>query len=179
MKGMKKYMIVLLLGASVGVTAQQTYQLDTPSTLRISGTSTVHDWTLTAHTLEGSLEGDDANLKEVDFTVVVADIKSERGATMDKKMHAALQGDTHPSVRFQLKEVKEAGALFGTLTIAGHEQEAEIKATTEFEGDTVRIAGEHDIALKDFQIEPPTAMFGQVVVGDQVTVIFDLVFQKE
>lgn len=172
-------MILLLFGTSFFAVGQATYHLGEKSKLQIEGTSTVHDWTVTAHTIEGSLQADGTTLKEVDFEVMVADIKSERGATMDKKMHAALRKDTHPKVNFSLKELKEGGLLIGTLAIAGHKKEVEIASMADFSNDSVVMVGEHRIALKDFQIEPPTAMFGQVVVGDEVTVKFDLVFEKE
>jgi polyisoprenoid-binding protein YceI len=34
------------------------------------------------------------------------------------------------------------------------------------------------IALEDFGIKPPTAMFGQIVVGDTVVVKFELIFDS-
>ena len=42
----------------------------------------------------------------------------------------------------------------------------------------IQIAGKHKITLQDYNMEPPTAMFGTIVVGDDVTVNFDLVFAK-
>lgn len=158
--------------------AQDTYTLSTDSKLTIDGTSTVHDWTVTANKMEGTVITEGNSPKEIDFNVVVADIISERGATMDKKMHAALGKDTSPKVIFNLKEVKNESTFIGTLTIAGSEKEVEIIGQMDTSGDTITITGEHGIALKDFNIEPPTAMFGQVIVGDDVTVKFDLIFKK-
>jgi hypothetical protein len=34
------------------------------------------------------------------------------------------------------------------------------------------------IVLQDFTIEPAKAMFGQIIVGDEVTVNFDLIFSR-
>lgn len=177
---MIKILVTLLMTFSVvtGFT-QDTYVLSEKSKLTINGTSTVHDWTVTAHTMSGMVAVEENAPRELTLEVAVGAIKSERGATMDKKMHAALQKDTHPKVGFSLKEAKEEGLLSGTLAIAGHEQDVEIATTTNFSDDSVAMIGEHRIALKDFQIEPPTAMFGQVVVGNEVTVKFDLVFEKE
>lgn len=176
---MKKTLLTLFFAcaAFVGV-AQDTYNLSSDSKLTIDGTSTVHDWTVTANTLEGSLKSEGTSPKEIDFQVAVADIKSERGATMDKKMHTALQKESHPKVMFALKEVKNESTLAGTLTIGGNSQDVEITGKIDASGDNIKIAGEYGIALKDFEIEPPTAMFGQVIVGGDVTVKFDLVFIK-
>lgn len=176
---MKTYFLLLFFGTSIFAMGQTPYHLSEKSTLQIEGTSTVHDWTVTAHTLAGSLQTDDATLSGIDFQVAVADIKSERGATMDKKMHAALQKEKHPEVLFKLDEAQKGDVLHGTLRIAGQEQAVTIPITTEWAEGLITITGEYPIALKDFQIEPPTAMFGQVVVGDRVTVKFDLIFEKE
>ena len=45
-------------------------------------------------------------------------------------------------------------------------------------GNTIKIKGEKVIKLQDYDIEPPSAMFGQIVVGDEVVVKFDLVFAQ-
>ena len=174
----KHFFLIATFCVSLCTIAQETYTISSESKLTIDGTSTVHDWTVTANTLEGTLKSEGKSPKEIDFQVVVADIKSERGATMDKKMHAALQKETHPKVIFVLKEVKNESTLIGTLTIGGNSQDVEITGKIDTSGDKIKISGEHGIALKDFEIEPPTAMFGQVIVGDDVTVKFDLVFTK-
>ena len=176
---MKNTLLILFVSCFMltGI-AQDTYTLSTDSKLTIDGTSTVHDWTVTANTMEGTVITEGNSPKEIDFNVVVADIISERGATMDKKMHAALGMDTSPKVIFNLKEVKNQSTFIGTLTIAGSEKEVEITGQMDTSGDTITITGDHGIALKDFNIEPPTAMFGQVIVGDDVMVKFDLIFKK-
>jgi len=170
---------ILIFCISLTTIAQEAYTLSPDSKLTIDGTSTVHDWTVSANTLEGSLISEGTSPKEIDFQVVVADIKSERGATMDKKMHAALQRESHPKVLFALKEVKNESTLVGMLTIGGNSQDVEITSKIDTSEGIVKISGEHLIALKDFNIEPPTAMFGQVIVGNDATVKFDLVFSKD
>ena len=176
---MKKTLFTLLFACFVSIgLAQDSYTLSEESNLTIEGTSTVHDWTVTANTIEGVLKIEENTPKEIDFQVAVADILSERGATMDKKMHGALQKDVHPKILFVLREVKNESIFVGTLTIGGNPQEVEIVGKIEASGSSIHISGEHKIALNDFGIEPPTAMFGQVIVGDDVTVKFDLVFSK-
>jgi len=170
--------LFVLCGFCLG-TAQDTYKLSSDSKLTIDGTSTVHDWTVTANSMQGNLKADGALPKEIDFQVDVADIKSERGATMDKKMHDALKKEEHPKVLFVLKEVKEQNIISGTLTIAGNSKDVAIESTISSSGNTIKISGEKEIALAAFDIEPPTAMFGQVIVGDDIVVKFDLVFEKK
>jgi polyisoprenoid-binding protein YceI len=94
-------------------------------------------------------------------------------------MHAALKKEEYPKVVFELEEVKNTSTLTGSLTIAGTKKEVEIEAEMVLEGTSMKLKGVKEITLQDFSMTPPTAMFGQIVVGDKVTVNFDLVFVKE
>ncbi|NNE77295.1 MAG: hypothetical protein HKN31_09510, partial [Pricia sp.] len=102
--------------------AQETYTLSDKSVLTIDGSSTIHDWTVTANTMKGELKADGKTPKEIDFEVDVENINSERGAAMDKKMHEALKKEEHPKVTFTLKETIPESSLAGTLNIAGQEK---------------------------------------------------------
>lgn len=173
------FLISFLLTVFIGY-SQETYKLSEGSQLTISGTSTVHSWTVTANKLQGTMSYADG-IKDIQFQVPVADIKSERGAAMDKKMHTALKLEQHPEVTFVLQEVAQAGAqsLKGKLTIAGASKTVEIKADISAENKGYRIKGSQEIILQDYGMEPPTAMFGQIVVGDKVTVDYDLIFSGQ
>lgn len=175
---MKFLMTLTLVVFSFCLQAQEGYSLQDDSTLKINGTSTIHDWTVAAEQLNGKLTADGNAPKSIEFDVVVEGIKSERGPTMDNKMYDALKKDEHPKINFTLKEVKNLSVLVGTLTIAGNSENVEIPVTLDHKGDNVKLSGKYGIALADFGIEPPTAMFGQIVVGEKVEVEFDLNFSK-
>ena len=175
---MKKIALFLFLtGMAFTGICQEAYTLSDESALTIDGTSTIHDWTVTANEIAGNLEAEGDLPKEIVFEVEVDGIKSERGAAMDKKMHDALKKEEHPKVAFTLTEAHDAN-LVGTLTIAGKEQTVEVPSKIEVVGGAVKISGEKSLILQDYGVEPPTAMFGQIIVGDEVTVKFDLVFSK-
>ena len=176
---MKKIVLIIFLGFLTIGMAQDVYTLSSESKLTIDGSSTVHEWTVTANTMTGSIRAQDTALKQIDFEVVVADIISERGAAMDKKMHAALKKEAHPKIMFSLQEVKNASVLVGMLTIAGTEKSVEIDSEIIAEGNTLKLKGEKEIILQDFGMTPPTAMFGAIIVGDAVIVKFDLTFVKD
>lgn len=40
----------------------------------------------------------------------------------------------------------------------------------------LHLQGSKSLKLADFQVEPPTAMFGQIVTGDEISVVLDLYF---
>ncbi|MCK0190975.1 YceI family protein [Arenibacter sp. F20364] len=164
--------------------AQESYTLSKESVLKINGSSTIHDWTVTANSMKGSMNMNANTIKNLLFQVEVAQIKSERGAAMDKKMHAALKMEDHPEVSFKLQEIKKtAGSentfqINGMLNIAGVEKAVAITSEYQEAGGNYVFKGSKEIKLQDYDMEPPTAMFGQIIVGDNVTIDFDLVYTK-
>lgn len=180
---MKKALIFLFFSLAVSGLAQETYTLSSESTLTINGSSTIHDWTVTANTIEGLLKATSSSVIEISFEVTVEDIKSERGAAMDKKMHEALRKTEHPKVIFSLKKAADLGSpqqpLSGVLSIAGVKKEVDVDAIVEQKDGKIHVSGAKPLKLADFDMEPPTAMFGSIVVGEDITVNFDLTFAKE
>ena len=164
--------------------AQESYTLAKESVLKINGSSTIHDWTVTANSMKGSLNMTSGTLKNLLFQVEVAQIKSERGAAMDKKMHAALKMEEHPEVSFKFQEIKKTTGsentfqIHGLLNIAGVEKAVDISSEFQEAGGNYLFKGSKEIKLQDYDMEPPTAMFGQIIVGDNVTIDFDLVYTK-
>lgn len=175
---MKKVIALFFLSFAFIGFAQEAYTLSPDSKLTIDGTSTVHDWTVLANSISGSITAEEGLPKTIEFEVSVADIQSERGAAMDKKMHAALKKEEHPKISFNLTEVKNTTNLAGKLNIAGQEKAIEIPVKMNADDGSLKISGEYAITLQDYGMEPPTAMFGQIIVGNDVSVKFDLVFSK-
>lgn len=179
---MKNIIAILFLGFGTFVMAQDTYTLTDKSSMTINGSSTLHDWTVIANTMYGSLDENGETIKAVAFSVKVADILSDRAAAMDNKMHEALKKEEHPEVMFTVKNTDSAMGgnqeLKGTLNIAGVEKEVSVPANISQADGNFRITGEKKIILADYGMEPPKAMFGTIVVGDDVTVKFDLIFKK-
>lgn len=174
-----KVSLVLLFATFLGAYAQDSYVLDKQkSVLTVSGTSTLHDWEVTANVFDGDLSLLDAVPQQLNLTVEAKEIKSERGATMDKKMYNALKVEEHPQISFVLESAQ--GNLFkGKLTIAGTTKEVEITSEGTTLAGSYELKGAKEILLADFGIEPPTAMFGQIVVGEAVTISFDFFFNKK
>ncbi len=161
---------------------QENYSLSDESSLTVDGTSTLHDWTVTANTCSGSLVVEANVFKEISFDVEVASVISTRGATMDKKTHNALKKEEHPKVMFSATDITfsegDNQSISGKMNVAGVEKDVSISASVNNSESSVQIIGNYKITLQDYNMDPPTAMFGTIVVGDDVTVNFDLVFAK-
>ena len=146
---------VLLLCVVWGGYAQESYVLSDKSSLKIEGISTLHDWVVTAHSLKGNIQVLEAQPTSLRVVVDAPQIKSERGATMDKKMHAALKVDEHPEISFQLENIQkqEASGMFvlkGTLSIAGVSQKLDIISEVKQVGRAYTLKGSKEIKLQDF-----------------------------
>ncbi|NNK76830.1 MAG: YceI family protein [Maribacter sp.] len=181
---MRNLIVALLVVFSFSLGwSQENYSLSEESTLTVDGTSTLHDWTVTANSCRGALVLDADAFKEISFEADVASIVSTRGATMDKKTHNALKKEEHPKVMFSAGNVafSEGGnqAISGKLSVAGVAKDIVVMADIKNSDANIKLSGSYKITLQDYNMEPPKAMFGSIVVGDDVTVNFDLVFAKE
>jgi hypothetical protein len=167
--------------------------------VKVSGTSTLHAWTVESTTLSGSIEIapsflTDATLAtvpelqpggapRVEIVIPAKSLKSE-SARMDKVMWEALGVDAHPEIRFALRASERvpaddavdgrfALATKGELTIAGRTREIALPVEVERNaaGGYV-VKGELPLKMTDFGIKPPTALLGTVRAGDDVKVAF-------
>jgi len=176
------FTLFVVFGINLGL-SQENYTLSSESVLTVDGTSTLHDWTVTANTCNGTLNVDSQVFKEISFEADVASIKSTRGATMDKKTHNALKKEEHPKVMFSAADVAfsegDNQSISGKLNVAGVAKDVVLSASIKNSDGNIQLRGNYKITLQDYNMEPPTAMFGSIVVGDDVTVNFDLVFAKE
>jgi hypothetical protein len=188
--------IVVVPVLAMGQTREFGVTEDTKMT--ISGTSTIHDWTSDVTEVSGSmlLEGkmlDRGTLKKgdrvekVDIIVPVKSIVSPRGATMDKKTYEALKSEQHPNIHFALSDNKinnVAGDTFtvtakGDLTIAGITNSITMDVEGRNNGNgTFWFKGSKELNMKDYGMDPPTAMFGQIVTGEKVTIDFEVTFAQ-
>ena len=93
--------------------------------------------------MTGSVTAEEGLPKTIEFEVSVAEIQSERGAAMDKKMHAALKKEEHPKISFNLIEVKNSTNLAGKLNVAGQEKAVEIPVKMDTDNGSLKISGEY------------------------------------
>ena len=176
------FTLLALFGISLGF-SQDNYELSSESVLTVDGTSTLTAWSVTANTFTGALQLEGNAIKEISFEVEVASLISPRGATMDKKTHNALKKEEHPKVLFSASVINfsegDSQNIPGKLTMAGVEKEVVVATTIVQSEGKLQIKGNQKITLQDYDMEPPTAMFGSIIVGDDVVINFDLFFAKK
>lgn len=178
---------LLAITAAALITLTATAARFTPATgssIRITGTSTLHEWSMQGTTINGQIEA--ASLTDwttgtpaVKVTIPVNSIKSEHDR-MDRLMADALKSATSPEIRYELTQAqldKASADQFtvktrGRLSIAGVTRELDMSVSGVRNGNDFILTGQAPIRMSDFGIKPPTAMMNTIRTGDAVTVTF-------
>ena len=191
MKTIRLFLLLtaVLVGALPAVA--DSYKARPGSSIKIAGTSNIHDWTVESKLIGGSMElkGDLAKAGKVDATaeakISVRSIKSDKKA-MDDIMHAAMKVEQNPTVVFTLKELTAQGNMKfeakGELTLAGVTKEVKFPVTMEkIEGDQLKVKGVLDTKMTDFGIQPPAPNIpgNPIKTADEVKVTFEWLTKKQ
>lgn len=186
MKSCVRYFVLIifiLTGVSGSSVAQILYKQTGNSNIAISGTSTLHDWTMTSKevrcqaTFEIDTEGIPTKLSALSLSVRSESLKSEHKA-MDKNAYSTLSTDEHPSITFDLTSATIAQTKIqcvGNLTIAGVTKEISFDAVYKtMPNYGLLCTGTKKLKMSDFGVEAPSFMFGTVKTGDEITVKFSV-----
>lgn len=178
-------MITALMILSFSLNAQVKYQVGPKAELKVTGTSTLHDWEMVSDqaTGEAVLMVENGKLQGVQSLAVqmpAESIKSGKNA-MDKNTYAALQTKKHKQITFVLSDISSAGPNLwrakGNFTIAGVSQPASFEVKSSMTGSSYNFQGKHAFKLTDYKIDPPTALLGTVKTGNEVVIHFNISLQ--
>ncbi|WP_106605429.1 YceI family protein [Chitinophaga ginsengisoli] len=190
MKALMKAMTLLFLANQLTTTtiAQVQYQQKNDFTLTINGTSTMHDWEMKTSKIACNAtftfyeDGELGGLTLLNFTMPAESLKSERTG-LDAVAYRALKTKQYPTITFNLisAAVSKQGTVIsctGNLTVAGVTQSISIVGAAQVNADkSITIKGTKQIDMRDFEIDPPTFLFGQFTTGENVTITFNLTFR--
>lgn len=176
---------VSLFALSINALAQANYQLGPKPDLKVTGTSTLHDWEMVSTQAQGEavLVQQDGKLKgiqKLSVTMQAESLKSGKNA-MDKNTYAALETKKHKDVRFVLTDISSTGSntwnAKGNFTIAGVTQPASFEVRSSPSGTGYNFQGKHAFKLTNYKIDPPTALMGTVKTGNEVVIHFNINLQ--
>jgi polyisoprenoid-binding protein YceI len=162
----------------------------TTATLSISGTSTMHPYTVSTNTirvagglatavdLKGLLQP--GALKTLELEIPINTFTSDKDG-LTKQMSKALKADKHPVITFRLNSYTvEPGAggmtikPSATLTVAGVEKPIDLTLDVKEQAGVLQVRGTRDLLMTDFGIKPPTMFMGMLKTDDKITVAFEL-----
>jgi len=162
----------------------------TKTNVKVTGTSTLHDWESMVNTVDGSGAFE---LTENNYVEGISSLSvnfytssfSSGKSLMDEKTTEALKASTYPKITFVLSQVTgskvvsgaEQITATGNLTIAGVTKYVTTTAycVVNASGE-VNIFGKQSIDMTEYGIDPPTAMLGTLVTGKDISVIYSLYF---
>jgi len=158
------------------------------STIKIMGTSTLHDWTSIAEKSEANIifnNYEDVEIEKLNLVVEVESIKNTKGhGLMDKLTRKALKAEDFPKITYVFTSAETISnqekllkvRLIGDLTIAGKTNKVSVLTTINKSNTNVILKGVHQLKMTDYGVKPPKALLGTVKTGDEITIDFTIKF---
>jgi polyisoprenoid-binding protein YceI len=182
---------LLMVSLSLFLNAQVRYHASY-SKISIAGTSTLHDWDMASEkaNCDISFNFDGANitgLSSLLFTVQAETLKSDHKG-LDKNAYKALNVEKFPEISFSSNyaNIRSNGAnsyvvsAKGKLTISGVTKDVWLAGVTTINPAdmSVQTAGSLKIKMSEYNVEPPSFMFGAMKTGDEIMVKFNVNLKK-
>ncbi|MFG6687402.1 YceI family protein [Mariniflexile sp. HNIBRBA6329] len=170
------------------IQAQQFNLTNKESTLTVLGTSSLHDWHITAEQQSGKIVFKNLEAGEIDkcnIDIVAESLKSGK-SSMDKNTYKALNTSSYKTISFQLINVKEVAnkgngkftlKTEGDLSISGVKKRIPLEFSLSIVDGKITLTGEKKIKMTDFKIDPPKALLGTITTGDDITIKFSTIFK--
>jgi hypothetical protein len=154
----------------------------------VSGTSTLHDWTVNGTIVNGTMQcsgpwtAASPTIGSIQLSIPADSLKSTEGSGMDNTMYDALNMKASPLITYTLThaDLKSPPSkndptyhydAVGQLTIAGNAHAVNLMLDVAPANDgALTIVTETPLKMTDFGMKPPTAMMGMIKSGNDVTV---------
>ncbi len=173
--------------------AAYTVKATTDIDVKLRGTSTLHDWEMNAiHTsgeadfvFKTAADKELVAIKNLSFTIQVKDLKSDNDG-LNKNAYEALKADKHKEICYLLTSStltpENGGYLIkstGKLTIAGVSKVIymDVHCVLNKNG-TVTYRGSYKLKMTDYNVKPPSFMWGAMTTGDAMSLDFVVVYEK-
>lgn len=189
-------------GESLGGKARGPSVWASAAALELDGDSSLHRYTLKARDMQVGIVVDDARIAQAvhppdiealilghfikTFQLVLPiDKLSSNDSHLDANMRKAMK---NKEILFQMDSydvVPPAAAnaamkveLHGRLNLAGVERKIDVAATGVQVAGGIRLSGQKDLLMTDYQIKPPVLMLGAIKTANLVTVKFNTTLQQ-
>ena len=179
------FLTIAFFGMALYANAQKNYALDTKANFSVFGTSTLHDWEMKSVSGTGvaNLTVTDSKVTDINsltVSLLTESIKSGKNA-MDKIAYETLKSGKNKTIKYVLKSAEKVNEttwnLTGTYTIAGASKELKTQVKVAVVNGIVTLQGSNKITFEEFGMKSPTAMFGAIKTGQDLTIKFNINFK--
>jgi hypothetical protein len=124
-----------------------------------------------------------------DLTIPIASLRCTGGRPMEKDMTRALKSDRTPAITFRfaglrsgithhIDEKEFEATIAGQLSLAGVTREISFPVTARrLSRSQFRLTANMPVRMTDFGVAPPTALFGVIKAGNELSVRLDLTME--
>ena len=184
-KGLVILVLVLFLTYSPNSLSAQS---DLEGMVKISGTSTIRNWTCEGEASVEAVASQTApnipsfsiGVKTVKVNVQVSALDCDN-KKMNEHMWKALKLKDHPNINYEMEMYSinsdlTSAQVSGKITIGGVTKPNNITVSLKpLDSNKFMVTGEMDIDMINFNVEPPKLMFGTLKVGKDVKISFTAV----
>ncbi|WP_420581757.1 YceI family protein [Reichenbachiella sp.] len=177
---MKKTFTILSLLLYSTLAVCQPVTIDkSKSDLAIQGTSSLHDWESKVEDFQATADFSEDQVLNIAFEAIVKSIKSGKSG-MDNNTYKALNEKEYPKITFKANQLDIKGDQLvgnGQLTIAGKTNDIPINLTLSNASER-SVKGSIKLKMTEYGVTPPTAVFGTIKTGDEVTIQFNFTLKN-
>jgi polyisoprenoid-binding protein YceI len=162
--------------------------------MKLSGTSTLHNWTMNADAFTGLAQfnfkpgagGQLASIKNLNFSLPVQNLKSDE-KKLDENAYKALKTEQHKDISYRLtssavspmKNNRYDIKTRGNLSIAGVTRVVDMNVSCAVNSDaSITCTGSKKMKMSEYNVQPPKFMMGAMKTGDAITLEYTLVYRK-
>lgn len=196
-KSILAILVAFLFTATATIAQEVTYSIDQVHEFIIDGDSNARDWDAKVSISEGTLvlnEVEDMSIDKLTpevfssmkMTMPVEDIDSD-SRRLNSNLHEYLLEDDHPNITFELIEITDIEVNGDTAIITAevvinaagvdHTTSMTVNATMNSDS-SITFSGSKELLMTNFDIEPPTAVFGTIRARDEMEIRFNVTFSK-
>jgi polyisoprenoid-binding protein YceI len=194
---MKTKLLFLLMGIAIVFSSYKpnsvkSFSINLAKTsVKISGTSTLHDWDEVVKKVDGtaSLVLGESNAVEgissLNVNFYSSSLSSGKSG-MDDKTTEALKATTYPKISFVLSKVISNKVIKGAnqITVSGNLSIAGVTKNITTTGycavnasGELNIIGSQSLDMTQYGVTPPSAMFGTITSGKDISIVYTLSFK--
>jgi polyisoprenoid-binding protein YceI len=191
MKNSLLFLLPVALLVSADRPVRDAFILSRNYEVTIDGTSNLRDWQEKVGDVTGDLravvnEDGSVDLSSIRIRMKVLSIKSDMGRVMDTKTYEALKAAAYPEILFtvsaplrlvQVRDCPTAILVKGELALAGVCKSVTMSVKTfEIRQGILSFEGSQRLRMSDYGVKPPSALFGTMRAGPEITIRFNTNF---